>query len=103
ILDLTLRRPQPVSQPKKRKRKNDSSEESVGVNARIGSRAEHYIEFISELMDTLDANNIKRYYFIIENATIHTNVNIRKIIEDCGHKCVYLPLYSPFLNPIEEF
>jgi transposase len=59
ILDLTLRRPQPVSQPKKRKRNNGSSEENVEVNARIGSRTEHYLEFITGLMDTLDANNMK--------------------------------------------
>ena len=44
ILDLTLRRPQPVPRPKKRKRNNGSSEEVTDVNARVGSRTEHYIE-----------------------------------------------------------
>lgn len=29
--------------------------------------------------------------------------DLRKLIEDRGYKCVYLPPYSPFLNPIEEF
>ena len=39
----------------------------------------------------------------MDNAPIHTSTDIRKIIEDHGYKCVYLPPYSPFLNPIEEF
>jgi transposase len=38
----------------------------------------------------------------MDNAPIHTNANIRKMIEDRGYKCVYLPPYSPFLNAIEE-
>ena len=28
---------------------------------------------------------------------------IKALIEERGHKCIYLPPYSPFLNPIEEF
>ena len=63
ILDLTLRRPQPVSLSKKRKRNNGSSEENAEVNARVGSRTEHYLEFINGLMDTLDANNMKGKYY----------------------------------------
>ena len=81
-------------------------------------------------MDTLDADNMKdkfinkiqgisRFinkiriitshpyklgcYLVMDNALIHTSTDIRKMIEDCGYKCVYLPPYSPFLNPIEEF
>ncbi|KAG1455085.1 hypothetical protein G6F56_007157 [Rhizopus delemar] len=103
IIDLTLRKPQPVARPKKRKRNNDTIEENVEVNAKIGSRTEHCIDFISGVMDTLDADNLKGFYLAMDNAPIHTNVDIRKTIEDRGYKCVYLPPYSPFLNPIEEF
>jgi transposase len=39
----------------------------------------------------------------MDNAPIHKNGCIRELIESKGHKCVYLPPYSPFLNPIEEF
>ena len=59
ILDLTLRKPQPVPHQKKRKRNNSSSEQVPEVNARVGSRTEHYIEFIAGLMDTLDTDNMK--------------------------------------------
>lgn len=47
ILDLTLRKPQPVPRPKKRKRNNGSSEQVPEVNARVGHRTEHYIKFIT--------------------------------------------------------
>ncbi|KAG1454589.1 hypothetical protein G6F46_008587 [Rhizopus delemar] len=46
---------------------------------------------------------------IIKHIDVHSTTNLmqikdlRKLIEDRGYKCVYLPPYSPFLNPIEEF
>ena len=81
-------------------------------------------------MDTLDADNMKGTfikkaqltsefivkkkswahifyklgcYLVMDNALIHTNSGTRKMIDNRGYKCVYLPPYSPFLNPIEEF
>jgi transposase len=39
----------------------------------------------------------------MDNASIHKAPEIVKMIEDRGYKCAYLPPYSPFLNPIEEF
>ena len=30
----------------------------------------------------------------MDNTSIHTNNGIRKMIEDSGYKCVYLPSYS---------
>jgi transposase len=39
----------------------------------------------------------------MDNALIHTSPEIQNIIESRGYKYVYLPPYSPFLNPIEEF
>jgi len=38
---------------KKRKRENGKAE-VVGVNARVGTRSEHFIEFLIGVMDTLD-------------------------------------------------
>lgn len=39
---------------------------------------------------------------IMDNTPIHKHESIQQLIESEGHKCVYLPLCSPFLNPIEE-
>jgi transposase len=43
------------------------------------------------------------FTFVMDNAPIHTPAAIRALIENRGYKYLYLPLYSPFLNPIDEF
>jgi len=40
---------------------------------------------------------------IMDNAPIHKNNRIRELIEDAGCKLLYLPTYSPDLNPIENY
>lgn len=40
---------------------------------------------------------------IMDNAPIHTPYNIKRFIETHNYRCVYLPPYSPELNPIEKF
>jgi hypothetical protein len=39
----------------------------------------------------------------MDNTPIHIHVNIEAYIESRGYKRVYLPSYSPELNPIEYF
>lgn len=39
----------------------------------------------------------------MDNAPIHKIADIRKYIEQRGYSYVYLPAYSPELNPIEQF
>jgi transposase len=40
---------------------------------------------------------------IMDNATFHKSLVIREIIEAAGCRLIFLPLYSPDLNPIEKF
>ena len=48
---------------------------------------------------------MKGFYLIMDNSPIHDKKygDIDNIIESRGYKCVYLPPYSPELNPIEQF
>jgi len=39
---------------------------------------------------------------IMDNASFHKSEKTRKLIEDTGVKLLYLPPYSPDLNPIEQ-
>ena len=40
---------------------------------------------------------------IMDNASIHKSQKVRALIEGAGCKLIYLPPYSPDLNPIETF
>jgi transposase len=40
---------------------------------------------------------------IIDNASFYYSERIQQMYDEVGVKLVYLPLYSPKLNPIEEF
>lgn len=84
-----------------KKRKANGKE--VKVNGKVGTRTEHYLAYLTNIMDTLDKSDMKGQYLVMDNAPIHKTKVIQKLIEDRGYKCLYLPPYSPFLNPIEKF
>jgi transposase len=46
---------------------------------------------------------IKDHYLIMGNEPIHTTKLIREMIKERGYNYLYLPYYSPELNPIEQF
>ncbi|KAG1222336.1 hypothetical protein G6F35_005370 [Rhizopus arrhizus] len=106
VIDLTLRKPKAVQKKtnsnKKRKRENGKAE-VVEVNVRVGTRSEHFIEFLIGVMDTLDQFDMKGRYLVMDNAAIHKVTEVKDLIASRGYKVVYLPPYSPFLNPIELF
>ena len=39
---------------------------------------------------------------ILDNASFHKSPETRRLIEEAGCKLIYLPPYSPDLNPIEK-
>jgi transposase len=39
---------------------------------------------------------------ILDNASFHNSIKTRELIESAGCKVLYLPPYSPDLNPIEK-
>ena len=43
----------------------------------------------------------KNSIVILDNTTIHHSEEIVQLIEGAGAKIIYLPFYSPDLNPIE--
>lgn len=69
-----------------------------------GTVTGHYMKFIQKTMDEMDSiPEMKGYYIVMDNAPIHTADVIDNMITERGYKCVYLPPYSPELNPIEQF
>ena len=40
---------------------------------------------------------------ILDNASFHRSEETKKIIKEAGHQLLFLPSYSPDLNPIEKY
>ncbi|KAG2214756.1 hypothetical protein INT45_001352 [Circinella minor] len=78
---------------------------AVKSKATGGTNAGHYNNFIKKTMDEMDKYpQFEGFYMIMDNSPIHgKNGELRQLVESRGYKCVYLPPYSPELNPIEQF
>jgi len=59
--------------------------------------------FITYLEKVLVPSLRKGQVVIMDNAAFHKSPRIKKIIEDAGCSLIFLPPYSPDLNPIEHF
>lgn len=44
----------------------------------------------------------KNSTIIWDNASFHKSIELREILEQAGHNMIFLPPYSPDLNPIEH-
>lgn len=44
----------------------------------------------------------KNSVIVMDNATFHKRLDTQKLIEEAGHTILWLPPYSPDLNPIEQ-
>jgi transposase len=88
---------------KKRKRNNGEGQEITEAKAKVGTRNEYFLRFITGVMDILDKHRIKGHYLVMSNATVHKVPDVQKLIADRGYKAMYMPPYSSFLNPIELF
>ncbi|KAG2191411.1 hypothetical protein INT47_012674 [Mucor saturninus] len=69
-----------------------------------GTTGGHYLQFLNDTMDIMDEfPEMKGYFIIMDNAPIHVPGVIDPVIVKRGYTPVYLPPYSPELNPIEQF
>lgn len=69
-----------------------------------GTTAGHYLRFISDTLDIMDAfPNMKGFHIVMDNTPIHSPDAIDPIIKERGHIPLYSPSYLPELNPIEMF
>lgn len=98
LIKVCLRKPVPPPSSKKQKLAGSTKKQTKGTNTN------HYVNFISAIFVEMDKfPEMKGYFLIMDNVPIHTNKITRAIIEESDYRCVYLPPYSPELNPIEQF
>jgi transposase len=60
-------------------------------------------DFIEELLRHCGKYPAPRSVLVMDNASFHRSERIEQLCFNKGVKLVYLPPYSPDLNPIEEF
>jgi transposase len=63
---------------------------------------EKFVSFITNFMQHLTRDGFLNCKIVMDNVAFHKVGSIRNIIEESGHSIVFLPPYSPFLNPIEN-
>jgi transposase len=69
-----------------------------------GTTTDHFMKFLEGTMDELGKlQHMQNCYLIMDNAPIHTRKSIEEYINQRKYRCIYLPPYSPELNPIEQF
>ena len=68
-----------------------------------GSKFEEFVKsLLIPILNPFNWNN-KHSIVVMDNASIHHVENVYKLIEEqAGAKLIYLPPYSPDLNPVEE-
>jgi hypothetical protein len=62
-----------------------------------------YEDFIEQLLQHCGRWPAPRSVIVMDNASFHHTDRLDQMCRDAGVKLVYLPPYSPDLNPIEEF
>lgn len=91
----------PESSPSK-KRKAGTKSESKPIQLKKGTTAYHIVKFMESVMDILDKHNKKGMFIVMDNCRIHHSRFVIDAINQRGYKPLFIPPYSPFLNPIEE-
>ncbi|RXW12687.1 hypothetical protein EST38_g13170 [Candolleomyces aberdarensis] len=64
--------------------------------------AQLFNEFIDGLLDNMNPFPAPNSVVVMDNASIHKSQELREMIEGRGMRLLFLPPYSPDLNPIEE-
>lgn len=62
----------------------------------------NFVTFIDDLSVTLHEDSINTAIFIMDNVPFHKSEVVKEAITRNGWRFLYLPPYSPFLNPIEN-
>ncbi|XP_012557766.1 uncharacterized protein LOC105845029 [Hydra vulgaris] len=63
---------------------------------------ESFLDFIRLVLAQLAVNEVVRAILILDNVRFHKTAVVHNEIVRAGHSLIFLPPYSPFLNPIEN-
>lgn len=67
-----------------------------------GTNSERFAEWIDSLGQMLAQNGITNCWLVLDNARFHHTPLVARVAETLEHRLIFLPPYSPMLNPIEN-
>ena len=59
-----------------------------------------FLSFMSPLLEYIETEKPGKSGIIMDNVAFHKNKEVKAMVEAKGHIIIFLPPYSPFLNPI---
>ncbi len=63
--------------------------------------SEIFCQFVAGLLPLMNEWPLPNSILVVDNASIHKVAGIREMVEEHGARLLYLPTYSPDLNPIK--
>ncbi|KAG0742553.1 hypothetical protein G6F57_006409 [Rhizopus arrhizus] len=103
VVNVSMKEPGNV---KRRKAVGATKRKALGDKLSMpnGITGAHYMHFIIDTMNIMDTfPDMQEFHIVMDNAPIHVPSIINPLIEKRGYFPVYLPPYSPELDPIEHF
>ncbi|KAG1048016.1 hypothetical protein G6F43_009565 [Rhizopus delemar] len=105
VVNLSIRVPKQPTKVRKvqggRKRKNPEASNEADPN---DTTADYYMRFIQETLDSLDKyDQMRGFYFIMDNALIHKQIEDMLNERNRDDKGVFLPPYSPELSLLNNY
>lgn len=64
--------------------------------------SESFLGYIDDLFIYLTSMNLQQCLIIMDNVKFHKSRGVIRFFEQSAHKLLFLPPYSPFINPIEN-
>ncbi|KII71233.1 hypothetical protein RF11_11751 [Thelohanellus kitauei] len=64
--------------------------------------AEYSLEYLIEIFEIFRARDISEIYLVMDNVPFHKTTLVQNTIRAFNHVPIYLPPFSPVLNPIEN-
>jgi transposase len=63
---------------------------------------DRFVSFLADIITKFEEEGVRDAILIMDNVSFHHANDVRELVESSGHQLLFLPAYSPFLNPIEN-
>lgn len=101
VFALSKREVSAAKPAKKQKRTRDES--AADKSDKKGTMGDDFFEIVEHVLACINLQGIKYKYLVLDNCPIHMVTLLNLWVMECDVELLFMPPYSPFLNPIKEF